>query len=117
MLKFIGSAVLALLLAACATGVGSAYSGANGKTLIVEKNVWDEYQKYLSYLDGSNPGTFIVVIVDDHAVGSGYSVCPAGHCQADANVSQTMATCHARGLDCAVFAQSNDIMLNYKLAD
>jgi hypothetical protein len=115
MFKFIGIAVMAMLLAACATGAGSAYSGSNGKTLIVEKNVWDDYQKYLSYLNGSNPGTFIVVIVDDHAVGSGYRVCPAGHCQADANISSAMAQCHAKGLNCAVFAQSNDIMLNYKL--
>ena len=117
MLKFIGAAIMATLLAACATGAGSAYSGAKGKTLIVQKNVWDEYQKYISYLNGSNPGTFVVVIVDDHAVGSGYSVCPAGHCQADSWISSMMSRCHAQGLTCAVFAQSTDIMLNYKLAE
>jgi hypothetical protein len=117
MFKFLIAAVLAVLLAACATGAGSPYSGSNGKTLIVEPKVWAAYQEYAARLSGTNPGTFIVVIMGDHAVSQAYSYCPGGHCRADTFNNQVFAECREKGLDCAVFANSTTIVLNYKLAE
>ncbi len=116
MFKFVAAALLAVLLAACTTGAGSPYSGSTGKTLIVEPNVWSDYQEYLTHVNGTNPGVFIVVIVGDHAVSSGYNVCPGGHCRADTNTNSIFNECKAKGLDCAIFARSSTIVLNYKRA-
>jgi hypothetical protein len=116
-LRLIGAAILAMLLAACTNGPGSPYSGSNGKTLIVEPQVWAAYKEYASHLSGTNPGTFIVVILGDHAVSQAYSYCPGGHCRADTFNNQVFAECREKGLDCAVFANSTTIVLNYKLAE
>jgi hypothetical protein len=115
MSKFIGAAVLAVLLAACASEAASPYSGANAKTLIVEPKVWSRYQEYLTYVNGTNPGVFIVVIQDDHAVYGTYNVCPSGHCLADTNTNAIMNECKDKGLTCTIFARSSSIVLNYKL--
>jgi hypothetical protein len=117
MFKILAAAVLAVLLAACASGAGSPYSGSTGKTLIVEPKVWAAYQEYVGQVSGTNPGTFVVVIVGDHAVSQGYSYCPGGHCRADTFVNQIFNECRSKGLDCAVFARSSSIVLNYKLAE
>ena len=115
--KVVSAAVLAMALAACASGAGKEYSGSGGKTLIVEKQVWDAYKEYESKLSSTNPGTFIVVIEGDHAVSHAYSYCPGGHCRADTYNNQVFDQCRAQGLTCAVFARSSTIILNYKLAD
>ena len=115
MLKFFGGAAMALLLAACATGAGSAYSGSNGKTLIVEPQVWSAYQDYASRISSTNPGTFVVVIVGDHAVSQAYSYCSEGNCRTDTFINSVFNDCRAKGLTCAVFARSGSIELNYKL--
>jgi hypothetical protein len=117
LLKFVVAAILAVLVAACANGAGSPYSGSSGKTLIVEPQVWSAYQEYTSHLASTNPGTFIVVIVGDRAVSQGYSYCPGSHCRVDTINNQIFADCRAKGLNCAVFAQSSTIVLNYKLAE
>jgi hypothetical protein len=115
MFKFLGVAVMAMLLAGCASEAASPYTGANGKTLIVEPNVWSNYEDYLTHVSSTNPGIFIVVIDDDHAVSSGYSVCPEGHCIADTSTNAIMNECKSNGLTCAIFAHSSSIVLNYKL--
>jgi hypothetical protein len=115
MLKFLGVAAMAMLLAACASEAASPYTGANAKTLIVEPDVWSHYQEYLTYVGSTNPGVFIVVIEGDHAVSSGYNVCPGGHCLADTNTNSIMKECKEKGLTCAIFAHSSSIVLNYKL--
>jgi hypothetical protein len=115
MFKYFSVAILAMLLGACASEVASPYSGSNAKTLIVEPNVWSRYQEYLTYVSSTNPGVFIVVIQDDHAVFGTYNVCPSGHCLADTNTNTIMNECKAKGLSCAIFARSSSIVLNYKL--
>jgi hypothetical protein len=117
MIKRIVAVVLAALLAACTNGVGSPYTGSTGKTLIVEPSVWTAYQEYLTHVSSTNPGVFVVVIVGDHAVSQGYNYCPEGHCIADTYTNQIFGECRAKGLDCAVFARSSSIVLNYKLAE
>jgi hypothetical protein len=117
MFKLLGTAILAVLLAACATGAGSSYSGSNGKTLIVEPKVWSDYQDYASRISGTNPGTFVVVIVGDHAVSSAYGYCAEGNCRTSTFISQVFNECKDKGLTCAVFARSSSIELNYKLAE
>jgi len=115
MFRFLCVAVLAMLAAACATDTKSAYSGSTGKTLIVDKRDWSNYQEYLSHVSSTNPGVFAVVVMGDHTVGSGYSVCPEGHCIADTGINPMMDDCRAKGLTCLVFARSSSIVVNYKL--
>jgi hypothetical protein len=117
MFRFMAAAVLTALLGACANGGGAAYSGSNGKTLIVEPSVWSAYQDYAARISGTNPGTFIVVIVGDRAVSQAYSYCSAGNCRTDTFVSSVFSECKAKGLECAVFARSGSIALNYTLAE
>jgi hypothetical protein len=115
MFKFLASAVIAVLLAACTTGAGSAFSGASGKTLIIEAPVWAAYEEYLARISGTNPGTFVVQIVGDHAVSQAYGYCGDGNCRTSTFINSVFDDCRAKGLTCAIFARSSTIELNYKL--
>src|SRR4051812_46087977 len=103
MFRFFCVAALAMLTAACATGAGSPYSGSNGKTLIVEPQVWSAYQEYTALISGTNPGTFVVQIVGDHAVSQAYNYCTAGNCRTDTFINSVFDDCRAKGLTCAIF--------------
>jgi hypothetical protein len=115
MFKFFGAVAVALVLAACTTGAGTPYSGSNGKTLIVEPQVWSAYQDYASRISGTNPGTFVVVIDGDHAVSQAYGYCSEGNCRTSTFISRVFNECRDKGLTCAIFARSGSIELNYKL--
>jgi hypothetical protein len=117
MYKFLLTAIPAVLLAACANGAGSAYSGSNGKTLVVEPNVWSDYQAYSARISGTNPGVFVVQIVDDHAVSDSYTYCSDGNCRTDTFINGVFNECKAKGLVCTIFARNGSTTMNYKRAE
>ena len=55
------------------------------------------------------------MIVNNHAVSTGYNVCPEGDCLADTNTNPNMGECKDKDLTSAIFARSSSIVLNYKL--
>jgi len=115
--KSLLAAVLAVSLAACATGATGNYSGSSGKTLYVAQEDWEFFQKYLTQVSATNPGTFIMMARNDHTVSSAYSYCPDSNCRVDTYINTVMAKCAARHLDCVVFARSTSIEVNYKVED
>jgi hypothetical protein len=117
MYKFLLAAVSAVLLAACANGAGSDYSGSNGKTLTVEPNVWSDYQEYSARVSGTNPGVFVVQIVNDRAVSDAYTYCSDGNCRTSTFINGVFNECKAKELVCAVFARNGSTALNYKRAE
>jgi hypothetical protein len=113
--KILLTAVLAVSLAACAGGATSTYSGSSGKTLMVAKEDWGFFQKYLSLVSATNPGTFIMMARNDHTVTSAYAYCPDMNCREDSYISSVMTKCTELHLDCIVFARSTAIEVNYKV--
>ena len=113
-LKWLGIAVLAMLVAGCATGP---YSGANGKTILVSKEVWSFYQEYLAKISGVNRGVFVVGLDDGFAVTGSANYCPGSSCFATNYSKGAFDSCRSFGgnLECVLFANSSDIQVNYKV--
>jgi hypothetical protein len=115
MLKKFGVILLAAVLAACASS-NSEYSGSNGKTLVVSKQVWGWYKDYVTKINGTNKGIFVVGVSNGVAVSSYYWYCPYDSCMADNAGKKAFDGCRSLGnLDCIKFATSADIVVNYKI--
>jgi hypothetical protein len=117
MLKFFGAALMAALLFACAGG--GEYSGSNGKTLVVAKEVWDAYKDYSTKISGVNKGVFVVGVSNGTALTASYVYCPGTSCMADNFGKRAFDSCRSMGfgLECIKFATSGDILVNYKLEE
>jgi hypothetical protein len=114
MLKTFGAIVMAVSLAACATGE---YSGSNGKTLLVSKEVWGWYQEYAAAITGVNKGIFVVGVQDGVAVTASSVYCPGTSCHVANYGKEAFDSCKSFGadLECIKFATSAHIVVNYKV--
>ncbi len=120
MLKWVGAAVLAVLLGACASPLSGDYAeGSNGKTLLVTKQVWGFYQEYVGKISSVNRGAFAVAVTGGVGVSAYYTYCPGTTCFGGNYGGEAVKGCRnaAAGFDCILFANSADIVVNYKIAD
>jgi hypothetical protein len=120
MLRILSAILLAALVAGCASPLSGQYATGNGKTLMVSKKVWNGYKEYAALLQGTNSGEFVVAALDGVALGYTGRYCPGTRCMVRGNsASQLMDECKgmAPGVECILFARSNDILVDYKLAD
>ena len=120
MLRLFGAALLAALLAACASPLSGDYAKGKGKTLVVSKDVWAGYQEYLSLISGTNPGDFVVAALDGVALGYTGSYCPSTSCIiTGSRASRLIDRCKSYGpeVECVLFAHSSEILVDYKLEE
>ena len=120
MLKIFGAALLAALLAACASPLSGDYAKGHGKTLMVSKRVWSGYQEYVGLIGGTNRGDFVVTVLNGVALGYHAQYCPGTSCiTVGSRASSLMSECKAEGpqVQCVLFAQSSEILVDYKLVD
>jgi hypothetical protein len=117
--KSIGFAVLAMSLSACASSMSGEYAEGKGKALPITKEVWNGYQQYVTSIQGTNPGAFVVAALNGVGVTYTDVTCSAGHCRAggmDA-ANWAMDGCRGHGYDCILFARSSDILVSYTIVD
>ena len=120
MMRIVVAALLAAALAACASPLSGDYAKGKGKTLKVNQQTWSGYQEYLTAISQTNPGYFVVAVVDGVAVGGNYQYCPGTSCIiVGSAASQLVDRCegYGPGVECILFAHSAEILVNYKLAD
>jgi hypothetical protein len=119
MLRILGAVLVAALLAGCASSLSGDYAKGKGKTLSVTQDVWSGYQKYLGLIRGTNPGDFVVAVVDGVAVGYTANYCPAEGClvMGGGRHNKLMNECrsYGPGVECILFAHSSDILVDYKI--
>ena len=119
MLRFFGAVLVAALLAGCASSLSGQYAEGKGKTLLVSKETWAGYQEYLALISGTNPGDFVVAVVDGVAVGYTASYCPSTGClvMGGGRHNKLMNECrsYGPGVECILFAHSSDILVDYKV--
>ena len=116
MLKWVGTAMLAVLLGACASPLSGEYAeGSNGKTLLVTKQVWGWYQDYVGKISSVNRGAFAVAVSGGVALSAYYYYCPGSSCIGSNYGGKAMDGCRGYGADCILFANSADIVVNYKV--
>jgi hypothetical protein len=120
MLRILSVILLAVLVAACSSPLSGQYASGNGKTLVVSKKVWAGYKDYAALLKGTNSGEFVVAVLDGVALGYTGRYCPGTRCMVRGNsAGQLMDECRgmAPGVECILFARSNDILVDYKVAE
>lgn len=113
-LKYFGIAVLAVLLVGCAS---SPYSGPNGKSIVVSKEVWGFYQEYVAKISGVYRGVFVVGLQDGYAVTGSANYCPGASCYTTNFGKGAFDSCRSFGydLECVMFASSAEIQVNYTI--
>jgi len=119
-LKAASRATLALLaaamLAACSTANSGVYSGSNGKTLLVSKSDWADFQEYLGKIGSTRNGAFAMAVYQGHSDGWSSLTCPVDNCYGNSFSVQAMRDCRKYG-ECVLFAQDQRILVNYKVED
>jgi hypothetical protein len=116
---FFASAVAlaaASLLGGCMSGYQSEYNAPNGKILLVSKEDWASYQKYLGKIGSTRDGAFAMGVTNGHSDGwasssCGYDVCYGGNAANDA-----MRLCRESG-ECVLFAIDDHILVNYQVVE
>jgi hypothetical protein len=113
--KFAIAILAAASLAACASS--GEYSGSTGKTLLVSKEVWDGYKDYATKISGVNKGILVVGVIDGVAVTYSGWYCPGSSCFAENYGKKAFDHCRSISpeLECIRFANSADIVVNYKV--
>ena len=128
MLKFISAAMpaartfvlvmaAAALLAGCATGYKSDYDAPNGKVLLVSKDHWADFQKYLGDIGSTRDGAFAMGVYNGQSDGWASSSCPVDNCYGGNAAVDVMRRCRAQGGECVLFARDQEILVNYKVLD
>jgi hypothetical protein len=116
----LGAVLLAALVAACASPLSGDYAKGKGKTLAITRHVWGGYQEYLTAIAGTNPGYFVVAVVDGVGVGGNYRYCPGTSCiTIGSAASELVNQCKGNGpeVECILFAHSSEILVDYKIVD
>jgi len=117
MLKILSAVLVAVLVAACASPLSGEYAKGKTKTLVISQGVWSGYQEYMTKIAGTNPGAFVVAAVDGVGVSYSYYYCPGTSCLAGKDMANSaMDRCKGMGagVECVLFAQRNEIVVNYK---
>lgn len=116
-LRVLATVILAGLLAACSSPLSGEYAGSHGKTLPVTQQVWDWYKDYVTKINGVNRGLFVVGVRNGVASSAYYYYCPSTSCMTANYSKKAMDGCHSFGsdYDCILFANSADILVNYKV--
>jgi hypothetical protein len=119
MFRILGVVVLAISLCACVSRMSGEYAKGSGKTLVLTKDVWSGFQTYSSKVGVGQDGGFVVAVRNGVGISYSYVVCPDSHCMGAGNeVTQAMASCEdAKAFDCILFAESSEILVDYKVMD
>jgi hypothetical protein len=120
MFRIIGIALLAMSLAACTatSAMTGEYGKGSGKTLTISKKVWGGFQAYSEKVSAANPGGFAVAMVNGVAISYAYSYCPEGHCYGGSSTTWAMDHCRQYNEGpCVLFANSSEILVNYRVED
>jgi opacity protein-like surface antigen len=116
--KMFSIALSAVLLAGCASALSGEYARGSGKTLPINKTVWSGWQEYMTKIQGTNNGAFVVAVLDGVGVDFTYRYCPGTSCFTRRDMSNhAMEQCAGHGYDCILFAHSSYILVDYKLLD
>ena len=127
MLKLVGGArqlfrasvfafAAAVLLGGCASGFQSEYDKPNGKVLIVSKDHWADFQKYLGDIGSTRDGAFAMGVYNGHSDGWSSSSCPVDNCYGSNTATEVMRRCRQGG-ECVLFAVDDRILVNYKIEE
>jgi hypothetical protein len=127
MLKLMGAAlparcvsVLALtaavLLGGCASGYKSDYDAPNGKVLLVSKDDWADFQKYLGKIGSTRDGAFAMGVYNGRSDGWASSSCGYDNCYGGNSAVDAMRNCRQGG-ECVLFALDQQILVNYKVEE
>jgi hypothetical protein len=115
MTKTIAAVLLAAALTACASPFGSIYNKPDGKTLIVTKKDWADFQVYLSKIGSTHSGAFAMGVYGGLSDGWADSYCEHEVCYGGkSSANAAMDDCR-KGGECALFAINRDILVNYKI--
>ena len=118
MLRVFAAALLAALVAACASPFKSAYDAPNGKVLEIRPAEWAGYQKYKSLIGSTHPGAFTLHVTNGRTDDYHYSLCEYDSCMGGpAYPTAAMQICLRSGGECVLFANNGEILLNYKLVE
>ena len=114
---FVVALMAAALLGACATGTKSDYDGPNGKVLLVSKDHWADFQKYLGDVGNTRDGAFAMAVYNGRSDGWASSARPVDNCYGSNTAVEVMRRCRAHGAECVLFARDQEILVNYKVEE
>jgi hypothetical protein len=110
----------ALLLGSCASPLSGEYARGKGKTLQITQKVWDGYRQYLSLIQGTNSGDFVVAALGGIGIGYTGEYCPGTSCiPMGSRANRLMDKCRAiaPGVECILFAHSSEILVDYQIVE
>jgi hypothetical protein len=107
----------AVLIGGCATGYKSDYDAPNGKVLLVSRDHWADFQKYLGDIGYTRDGAFAMAVYNGHSDGWASSSCPIDNCYGSNTATEVMRRCRSHGGECVLFARDQEILVNYKVED
>ncbi|GAB2177668.1 hypothetical protein [Dongia sp. agr-C8] len=131
MLEFVGAAmraarpaarvgvltlVAAIFLGGCVSGYKSEYDKPDGKVLLVSKDHWADFQKYLGDIGSTRDGAFAMGVNQGHSDGWASSSCPIDACYGSNTATEVMRRCRQGG-ECVLFAIDDRILVNYKIEE
>jgi len=116
-------AVLVLGIFGCAQQGTEGAKLKDGEKLVITKEVWADYEKYVQAGRGLGPdrqGAFGVAIVGELGVGSLYQYyyCPRQYdgCRPGKTaVGAVLDECRRENLECLIFARNEDIQVPYEI--
>jgi hypothetical protein len=113
---FVLALVASAFLGGCATGYKSDYDGPNGKVLLVSKEDWAGFQKYLGKIGSTRDGAFAMGVYNGRSDGWASSTCGADVCYGGNSTVDAMRMCREGG-ECVLFARDQEILVNYKVEE
>jgi hypothetical protein len=108
--------VASACLGGCAAGAKSEYAGPNGKVLLVSKEDWADFQQYLGKIGSTRDGAFAMGVYQGRSDGWASSTCGADVCYGSNTAVDAMRMCRKDG-ECVLFAQDQEILVNYKVEE
>ena len=102
-------------LEACA-GKSDEYAPGSGKTLMIDKSIWSNYQEYLALVSGAHPGAFAVTV---DGLGAAWSWCRDIRCRTTTGyANDALRDCERYyGVDCVLFARGDAIAVGYEILE
>jgi hypothetical protein len=115
MFRVLSVVLLAALVTACGSPSPSIYNAPDGKTLIVTKQDWADFQAYLAKIGNTHSGAFAMGVYGGASDGWASSYCEHDVCYGGkSSVNSVMDTCRQSG-ECVLFARNREILVNYKI--
>jgi hypothetical protein len=118
MFRLVGAVLLAALLGACASPFKSEFNAPDGKTLLVSKRDWNDFQEYLGKVGSTRDGAFAMGVYQGQSDGWASSSCPVDACYGGkASANAAMGYCREGGGECVLFAINTRVLVNYEVME